>query len=131
MDDDFNTARALGRVFELASEINRAADEGHSTKKAQSVLMELAGVLGFSLESRKPTVDISSSIVELAGQFGITMSTDESQRDASVIIELLIEKRNEYRQTREWALADKIRAQLAALGIVLEDTSGGTTWRYQ
>ena len=130
MDDDFNTAQAIASLFDLASEINRSADEGHSTEEAQSLLMELAAVLGFSLEASKPTVDINSSIVELAGQFGITMDTDEPQREASDIIELLIEKRTEYRQTREWALADKIRAQLAELGIVLEDTSGGTTWRY-
>jgi cysteinyl-tRNA synthetase len=130
MDDDFNTAQAVASLFDLASEINRSADEGHSTEEAQSLLMELAGVLGFSLESRKPTVDISSSIAELAGQFGINVGTDEPQREASDIIELLIEKRTEYRQTREWALADKIRTQLAELGIVLEDTSGGTSWRY-
>jgi len=131
MDDDFNTAQAIAALFDLTSEINRSADEGHSTKEAQSVLMELAGVLGFSLESRKPTVDISSSIVEIAGQFGINMGTDEPQREASDIIEQLIEKRVEYRQAREWALADKIRAQLAELGIILEDTSGGTTWRHK
>ena len=131
MDDDFNTAQAIASLFDLASEINRSADEGHSTKEAQSVLMELAAVLGFSLESRKPAVDISSSIVELAGQFGINVGKDERQREASDIIELLIEKRREYRQTREWAFADKIRTQLAALGIILEDTSGGTTWRHK
>jgi cysteinyl-tRNA synthetase len=130
MDDDFNTAQAIASLFDLASEINRSADEGHSTKEAQSVLTELAGVLGFTLESRKPTVDISSSIVELAGQFGVYVGTDEPQKDTSDIMELLIAKRTEYRQTREWALADKIRAQLAELGIVLEDTSAGTTWRY-
>ena len=131
MDDDFNTAQAIASLFDLASEINRSADEGHSTEEAQSVLRELAAVLGFSLESRKPTVDISSSIVELAGQFGINVGTDEPQREASDIIGLLIVKRTVYRQTREWALADKIRAQLAALGIILEDTSGGTTWRHK
>jgi cysteinyl-tRNA synthetase len=131
MDDDFNTAQAIASLFDLASEINRSADEGHSTEEAQSVLMELAAVLGFSLESRKPTVDISSSIVELAGQYGINVDKDEPQREASDIIELLIEKRREYRQTREWALADKIRTQLLELGIILEDTSGGTTWRHK
>lgn len=131
MDDDFNTAQAVASLFDLASEINRSADEGHSTEKAQSMLMELAGVLGFSLESRKPTVDISSSIAKLAGQFGINMGTDEPQIEASEIIEVLIKKRKEYRQTKEWALADKIRTQLAELGIVLEDNSGGTTWRHK
>jgi len=131
MDDDFNTAQAIATLFDLASEINRAADQGHSTMEAQSVIMELAGVLGFSLEPRRFRIDVGGGIVEMAGQLDIDFKAGEPQRDVSYIIDLLVEKRAKHRRGREWALADKIRAQLAELGIVLEDTSRGTTWRYR
>ena len=130
MDDDFNTAQAIAALFDLASEINRAADEGHSIKDAQRELMELARVLGLALEPKKFRKDVGGGVVAMASQLGINMEKDELQRDVSNIIGQLVEKRAEHRKRREWALADKIRAQLAELGIVLEDTPGRTIWRY-
>jgi len=129
MDDDFNTAQAIAVVFDLARDINRARDEGYSSREAREALLELTGVLGLTLREWEPHIDVQGVISVLA-QHSINVDEDVSQREASYI-ELLIEKRVEYRQRKEWVLADRIRAQLAELGISLEDTPHGTVWRYR
>lgn len=104
MEDDLNTAQALASLFDLAREINRARDAGRGTAAAQATLRELAGVLGLRLESAGPTA-------------------------AAPFIELLIALRNELREQKQYALADRIRSGLAELGVALEDGPGGTTWK--
>ncbi len=107
MDDDFNTAQAVAVLFDLARDINRARADGVSVTKAQETLLELAKILGLTLEEpKKPEID------------------------AEPLIELLIEIRSELRQAKEWQLADKIRARLLELGVVLEDTAKRTIWRH-
>jgi cysteinyl-tRNA synthetase len=108
MDDDFNTARALSVVFDLARDINRAQG-GQGVEGARQVLRELAGVLGLTLKERER----------------------EDYPIARPLIELLVQTRAELRAQKQWALADKIRAGLAAQGIILEDTPQGTAWRYE
>ena len=106
MDDDLNTAQAGAALFDLAREINRARDAGRALAAAQATLRELAGVLGLTLKAPR-----------------------EEAMAAAPFIDLLIDLRNELRQAKQYALADRIRAGLAALGIVLEDGAGGTTWK--
>ena len=106
MDDDFNTAQAIGVIFDLVREINRGREEKIEVTNARQTLTELATVLGFTLEEpRKPPLD------------------------ADPLIELLISLRNDLRQAKQWQLADKVRNSLSDLGIVLEDTPKGTAWR--
>jgi cysteinyl-tRNA synthetase len=106
MDEDLNTSQAMGVLFDLAREINRGRDAGHSVGEAQGVLRELAGVLGLRLEP-----DESGSMA------------------ATPFIELLIDLRKELRDAKQYALADRIREGLGELGIVLEDSAGGTSWK--
>ncbi len=109
MDDDFNTARALGILFDLAREINQGADSGLDISAARLTLTKLAGdVLGLSL----PAAEAKAGAVE-----------------AAPFIELLIKTRFNLRQAKQYQLADEIRTRLAELGIILEDTPGGTVWR--
>ncbi len=110
MDDDFNSAGALGGLFDLVRMINAARDSGvagGSFNAAQATLRELAGVLGFAL-------------VEARGAAG----------EATPFVELLIRTRGELRTAKQWAIADNLRKELATLGVVLEDTPTGTTWRW-
>jgi len=109
MDDDFNTAGALGHLFDLVRGINQARDAGidEATLEAgQSALTELAGVLGLRLE-------LAAGV----------------RTDAAPFIELLIEIRLELRQAKQWDLADMIRDRLEEMGVSLEDTPQGTIWR--
>ncbi|HIQ05981.1 MAG TPA: cysteine--tRNA ligase, partial [Anaerolineae bacterium] len=109
MDDDFNTAGALGHLFDLVRAINaaRAAGvDGEPFAQAQATLRELAGVLGLRLERPQPG----------------TVA-------AAPFIELLVEVRSELRAQKLWTLSDRIRDRLGELGVVLEDSPQGTTWR--
>ena len=106
MDDDFNSAQAIAALFDLAREINRGAAEGMDVDEARQTLIELVQIMGFTLEElEKPAVD------------------------AGPLIELLLSIRAEMRKAKNWQMSDKIRDGLAALGIALEDTPDGTTWK--
>jgi cysteinyl-tRNA synthetase len=109
MDDDFNTAQAMGILFDLARAINQAADSGSDTSEATQVLKELSGdVMGLQL----PAIESKAESVE-----------------AAPFIDLLVKTRYDLRQAKQYKLADEIRTKLAGLGIVLEDTPGGTVWK--
>jgi cysteinyl-tRNA synthetase len=109
MDDDLNTAGALAALFDLAREINRASDEGRRVDAAQAALREMAGVLGLAL-AEPQAADKAS-----AGPF----------------IDLLMELRNELRAVKQYELSDRLRARLAEMGVILEDTAEGTRWRFK
>ncbi len=111
MDDDFNTAGALGHLFDLVRAINQARDSGvrvEAIEMAQASLRELAEVLGLRLERVK-----------------------EEKLPAAPFIELLIEVRAELRKQRLWELSDFIRQKLADLGVQLEDGKEGTSWTWR
>jgi cysteinyl-tRNA synthetase len=110
MDDDFNTAGALGYLFELARAINTARDAGvaaETVAEAQAVLRRLIEVFGLRAERPAET-----------GQAG-------------AFIDLLVELRRELRAQKLWALSDLVRNRLAELGVLLEDSKEGTTWRWK
>ena len=110
MDDDLNTPQAIATLFDLARDINRERDAGKSVAEAQSVLREMGSVLGLTFEER---------------------SAGSDRLAAQPFIDLLVSTRTELRQARQFALADRIRDELAVQGVVLEDSAQGTVWRYQ
>ena len=129
MDDDFNTAQALAVLFDLARDLNRAAEEGYDVGEAQATLTELATeVLGLTLEAKEVKLD-AAPFIELAERHGI--ATSDRSLSASDYIELLIQKRTDSRDLKDWSSADGIRKGLAGIGIMLEDTAKGTVWRYK
>ncbi|KPL74149.1 cysteinyl-tRNA synthetase [Ornatilinea apprima] len=110
MDDDFNSAGALGYLFDLVRVINQARDASASAEQlqpAQALLRELTGVLGLRLEEK-----------------------ENGNQAAGPFIDLLIEVRSEMRKNKLWALSDLVRDRLAELGVKLEDSRDGTTWHW-
>jgi cysteinyl-tRNA synthetase len=109
MDDDFNTPQAMAVLFDLASEVHRTRDAALAGQ-----LKALGGVLGLLQQVPRGFLQSAAG----AGAAGL---------DAAAI-EQRIQARAAAKQARDFAAADAIRAELAALGVDLKDTPQGTTW---
>jgi len=113
MDEDFNTAQALGYIFELVKAVNKTLDEASISKKGLEVIdgvysylvMIIQDVLGVKLKLEVEVNNISADLIEL-----------------------ILELRRNAREEKNWALSDKIRDRLLELGIKIKDGKDKTTW---
>ncbi|MDH7570862.1 MAG: cysteine--tRNA ligase, partial [Armatimonadota bacterium] len=117
MDDDFNTPRAVAELFGLANALNRATapaaaspqHDGAAVAAARAELLSLGRVLGLMEQEKK---------------------TDENVPQLEKLLEKIVEWRQAARERRDFTLADRIRDDLRAVGVLLEDHPGGkTSWR--
>lgn len=115
MDQDFNTPKAVGVLFELVREINKAAQspkEKNKKLKLQHTLTYLSGILGFA------QVDPQIYFKHLLESKGVDVQAIEAQ----------IKKRNEARELKDFASADALREELRKKNIRIEDSPTGTLW---
>lgn len=113
MNNDFNTAAAMATLFEVIRELNELMANGVESRSDRGRALvrtaeQFADLLGLKLEPRDGEMD------QMVGR----------------LMELLIGLREELRQAKMYQLADKIREDLRTIGIQLEDTVEGTTWRH-
>jgi cysteinyl-tRNA synthetase len=119
MDDDFNTPEAIAVLFELAREINKCREtDAILAASLAGCLHHLGGILGLL------QVDPESYLRETA-----TVQDTAAGGLSETAVEALIARRIDARERKDWAEADRLRDDLVAQGIVLEDGAGGTTWR--
>jgi cysteinyl-tRNA synthetase len=126
MEDDFNTALALGSLHDLTRTLNRAVEDKGFRKdpaaagllrEGRARLLESGEILGLFREApEKYFADQKKKFLQAKG-------LPEGE------IQDLMVKREAARQGKDWARADEIRAHAASLGILLEDGPQGTTWR--
>ena len=111
LNDDFNTPMALSILFEIAKQINIERTNNPNTASALSIqLVELGNYLG---------------ILEYDADEYLKQGSELSESDISK----KIEQREEARSSKDFAMSDQIRDELFELGIILEDSVNGTTWR--
>lgn len=110
MDDDFNTADAISVIFEMVREINTAVSPAADPSKALA----------------QACLD---RFLELCDVLGIPFGSDSSEDPEAKAIEEKIAARQAARKAKNWAEADRIRDELKAAGIVLEDTPQGVKWK--
>ena len=115
MDDDFNTVEALAVLFEIANALNKAKAENDD---------ESAALLAGQLRYLGSVLGLLQDDADAFMKGGVTQG---GLSDAD--IDDLIEQRATAKNEKNWAEADRIRDELQAQNIVLEDGAGGTTWR--
>lgn len=140
MEEDFNTARALGEVFEFIKEINAALDSSPDSvgygalESAMNEIERVNRIFGIDLNRFERFLEekIKDSLDEILLQVrGIAAYFGVSGEDLSEIIEGLIELRRKERENKNYARADNIRSKLAQAGVILEDTPQGTRYRIE
>lgn len=116
MDDDFNTAQALGHIFELTRNINKFLDRKEKGHKGYNKVLKLA----------KDALKEKGKILNL-----FEKEPEEWFKGAVTEDEILkkIEERKKARANKDWERADRIRKELEELGILLEDRPDGTVWK--
>lgn len=129
MDDDFNTAGALGAIFTFVSEANTLLSDtcvcclnAEAVEEGAKAVEELLGVLGIDLnntqqeEGEESTEELVALASSLAGYSGT---------ESEEAIQALLDCRQSARKEKNFALADQIRDELGALGFTIEDTPQG------
>jgi len=126
MDDDFNTARGIGILFNAVHKINRLLDECKNRpsidtkttlQSAYTDILKMGNIMGF--------------LVETPGTYFEDKRYKGLERDSidQAIIEKMIEERTAARKAKDWTKADQIRKELGKRNIILEDRSEGTIWK--
>ncbi len=123
MDDDFNTAGAIGSLFELANAINRFLDETRLETRQDDTTRALTEAAG-------------GTLISLARLLGLLVAKPARPRGGGdgqtpKLLDLLVEVRRLAREAKQFAIGDHIRDELKRLGITLEDRKDGTEWRIE
>lgn len=169
MDDDFNSAKALGYLFEISHLINSFIAKGNPQNKreretlhqALQVFNQLGGILGIFMDQPKDEVQavdglltillelrtearqakaysLADSLRELLGRVEVKVEDKptgslfryEKPPEVDVLMDYLINLRQDFKASKEYARADVLRDKLKEIGIVIEDTREGTRWKF-
>ncbi len=123
MDDDFNTAGAIGVMHDLAGGINSFLEQHRADPHRQPEIIQAASAATQTLRR----------LGRLLGLFQTTTQRPAPKEPELVdqLMKLFIQLRNDARKGKNFALADEVRDRLSGLGITLEDRQNGTRWRIE
>ena len=136
MDDDFNSPKGLGIVFDFVTEANSqvagkqlSAADAEAAKGMRALIVELVGVFGIDLEAALAADsagdDYPPEVIALAAELG-----GYSGDDALEAVQALLDARAEARANKDWGTADAVRDGMAALGFTIKDTPQGAQVEY-
>jgi len=137
MDDDLNTAQALGAMFDLVRDVNAAADKGEvrqdDVPALVAALASFDEIFAVLADDDAPKI---RRVVEWAEAEGIgdkiSAETRELAKAAALTdaqVEVLVAKNTAARQAKDFKTSDAIRNQLAEQGVILENTKDGVRWK--
>jgi cysteinyl-tRNA synthetase len=112
LEDDFNTAKAQGHLFEMAKAINRTAETSNGSSAGRRAIARA----GAALRRHGETI-------------GLFWGSGRAEEEVPDDVQLLVKQRDEARLQKLWSRADELRDQILARGYVLEDSKGGTRAR--
>lgn len=134
LQDVHTTPKANAELTTLEAKFQAAMDDDFNVQNGLAVLYELAKAI--NIEAAKPEIDapalqaMVAKLVELVEIFGVDLTKTSTTAGLDTNkIDAMVKQRDEARQNRDFALADKLRDELHALNIILEDTPQGTRWR--
>ncbi|MBI2609073.1 MAG: cysteine--tRNA ligase [Deltaproteobacteria bacterium] len=125
MLDDFNTAKALGSVFEVIRRLNQYLNQKNFTESTLTREILTKTKTSFDMVSQVLGIFEENPEIKLASLYELLLPENITKEE----VEKLIQERNQARAERNWKRADQIRDKLLSQKIVLEDNRGGTTWR--
>ena len=120
MEDDFNTALAISYMFELSKDVNTYYNDYMAGK------IQPRGTDAFMI------MRVSEIFTDMAATIGIFENIEDAEVNSELVeklMDIIISIRQDARANKNWATADKIRDELKAVGIVLEDTPNGVKWK--
>ena len=136
MDEDFNTAQAIGVLFELVKETNKfmeqkLSENGSKILKDVYIFIKttLVDVLGVEIVVEKQIKDLTKELLMLLEEIKIEKPSEFNKENITVeLIEFLIEKRKTAKKDKNFALSDEIRDKMAEIGVKIKDGREKTTW---
>lgn len=136
MDEDFNTAQAIGVLFELLKEANKSMEQklsGDGKAVLKNVFdflkTTLVDVLGVEIVVEKQIKDLTAELIELLKEVGIEKPLGDGTGNLTVeLIEFLIEQRKTAKKDKNFALSDEIRDKMAEIGVKIKDGREKITW---
>ena len=126
MDDDFNSARSIGIIFDTVRSLNRLLDQHENNLPS-----EVKQTLQSGLADIRRTGEILGMFLEHPTQYFDNKQTqvlEQKSIDHAVVAEM-VEQREAARKSKNWEMADQIRKELVDMGISLEDRAGGPVWK--
>ena len=137
MEDDLNTARALGAIFDMVRDVNAALDSGQvkqdEVSKVLQALEQFDEIFAVLKDDDAAKVRATVEWAQAEGKSDkISAAAAEMAKAASLSdaeVEKLVAEHSQARQARNFARSDAIRAQLAENGIILENTKDGVRWK--